>query len=50
MFPHFWSFFLNCRLCGPDPIENVVYGFVQLRSAMQKAVFPKGLKLSHLED
>ena len=27
--PHFWSFFLNRRFCGSDPIENVVYSFVQ---------------------
>ena len=30
VFPHFWSFFfLNRRFFGSDPIENVVYSFVQ---------------------
>ena len=29
MFLHFWSFFLYRRFCGSDPIENVVYSFVQ---------------------
>ena len=29
VFPHFWSFFFNRRFCGSDPIENVVYSFVQ---------------------
>ena len=29
MFPHFWSFFLNRRFFGSDPIENVVNIFVE---------------------
>ena len=38
VFLHFWAFFWNHRFCDPNPIENVVCGFVQAAGRVHMGV------------